>query len=305
MKLTIANAPVSYGAFEQTVGIDPNVPDANQILDAVAEAGYAGIDLGPVGYLGVGQELVERLASRNLGLAGGYLELPFTNPAALEAMYPELDAMLDIFEAVRGKVPGPDPRPTLADAGNDRRRARPGQAHSDRSLSFNDGEWTAFQRGLRAVLARCRDRGFEPTFHQETSTNIEAPHEVAKILELTDASICLDTGHFMVGGGDPVQALKDWAERINHIHLKDANRSIMDGIIADQAPGTEIWSREVFCPLGGGDVEIEGVLAQLDAIKFEGWLVVEHDSFPKTAERFARARADQVANRKYLVDRGI
>ena len=206
---------------------------------------------------------------------------------------------------MRGNVPGPDPRPTLADAGNERRRARPGQGHTDRSLSFNEDEWLLFQTGLRAVLARCRDRGFEPTFHQETSTNIEAPHEVARILELTDASVCLDTGHFFVGGGDPVQALKDWAPRINHIHLKDAHRSLMDGIIADQAPGTEIWAREVFCALGDGDVDIEGVLAQLAVNNFEGWLVVEQDSFPETAERFERAKTDQVANRQYLAARGI
>ena len=50
----IGNAPVSYGAFEVTVGID-DVPDAAQVLDAVQAAGYEGIDLGPLGYLGLGE----------------------------------------------------------------------------------------------------------------------------------------------------------------------------------------------------------------------------------------------------------
>jgi len=48
-KIYVANAPVSYGAFELTVGINPNVPDGTALLDAVAAAGYDGIDLGPVG----------------------------------------------------------------------------------------------------------------------------------------------------------------------------------------------------------------------------------------------------------------
>ena len=52
--IAVANAPVSYGAFEITVGHDPNVPDGTSVLDQVAAAGYAGIDLGPVGYLGRG-----------------------------------------------------------------------------------------------------------------------------------------------------------------------------------------------------------------------------------------------------------
>ena len=39
--IAVANAPVSYGAFEITVGHDPNVPDGVQVLDHVAGAGYA------------------------------------------------------------------------------------------------------------------------------------------------------------------------------------------------------------------------------------------------------------------------
>ena len=74
-EIIVANAPVSYGAFEVTIGFDPNVPDGDEILDQVAAAGYAGIDLGPVGYLGTTENLGSKLAKRNLGLAGAYLEL--------------------------------------------------------------------------------------------------------------------------------------------------------------------------------------------------------------------------------------
>ncbi len=79
--IAVANAPVSYGAFELTVGRDPNVPDGLRVLDQVAGAGYAGIDLGPVGYLGTGEEMADRLAERGLGLSGAYLELPYAEPA--------------------------------------------------------------------------------------------------------------------------------------------------------------------------------------------------------------------------------
>src|SRR3954466_12801121 len=92
--IVVANAPISYGAFEVTVGIDPNVPDGTAILEAVRAAGYAGIDLGPVGYLGDGAQLGIALAAHRLGLAGAYLELPFADASELDAMMPELDAML-------------------------------------------------------------------------------------------------------------------------------------------------------------------------------------------------------------------
>src|ERR1700748_2964381 len=123
--IAVANAPVSYGAFEVTVGHDPNVPNGTEVLDQVAEAGYAGIDLGPVGYLGTGERLGELLAERGLGLAGAYLELPYADHEALERVLPDLDALLPTSAAVRGSLPGPPPRPTLADAGSLDRRSRP------------------------------------------------------------------------------------------------------------------------------------------------------------------------------------
>ncbi|MGA2124310.1 MAG: TIM barrel protein [Acidimicrobiales bacterium] len=305
MKLTVANAPISYGAFELTVGIDPNVPNAEFVLDEVARAGYAGIDLGPVGYLGDGPVLAERLASRNLGLAGAYLEFPFTDPVALETLYPELDAMLDTFDAVRDVVPGPLPRPTLADASSDTRRLKPGQSQANPSLGLDNDQWHAFASGLKNVLERCRDRGYEPTFHPETGTFVEAPWEIERVLEISDVGLCLETGHIFVCGGDPLNVLKSAPQRVNHVHLKDAYRSRMDQLIADDEPTPSIWSREVFCALGKGDVDLDAVLGELGALNFEGWLVVEQDIFPQTAERFAQAIADQKANREWLASRGV
>jgi inosose dehydratase len=305
MKITVANAPISYGAFELTVGIDPNVPDGEAILDEVRVAGYAGIDLGPVGYLGDGPVLAERLASRQLGLAGAYLEFPFTDHDALPALYPELDAMLDTFDAVRDVVPGPVPHPTIADSGSERRRNNPGRSHADRSWGLDDDGWDRMKVGLASVVERCRARGYEPTFHHETGTNVEAPWEIQRILDISDVGLCLDTGHFFIGGGDPVVAIHEWAERINHVHVKDALQSVMDGIVADNVPTMNIWSREAFPAFGHGDANVAGVLAALKDIDYEGWLVVEQDIFPQTSDRFAQAIDDQKKNRRFLADHQV
>ncbi len=305
MKITVANAPISYGAFELTVGIDPNTPDAGFVLNEVAAAGYAGIDLGPVGYLGDGPVLAERLASRHLGLAGAYLEFPFADPVGLEKLFPELDAMLDTFDAVRDTVPGPPPRPTIADASSDTRRLSPGQSISNPSLGLSIDDWKKFEVGLKSVLARCRDRGYEPTFHPETGTFVEAPWEIQRVLEISDVGLCLETGHIFVCGGDPLEILRSTPERVNHVHLKDAHRAKMDGLIADGEPTPAIWSREVFCALGDGDVDLGGILTELDRLNFEGWLVVEQDIFPQTAARFAQAVDDQQNNRRFLSRRGL
>lgn len=303
--IVVANAPVSYGAFELTVGIDPNVPDGLHVLDEVAQAGYAGIDLGPAGYLGTGEELAERLATRRLGLAGAYLELPYADQEALRRALPALDEMLDVFDAVASTRVGPPPRPTLADTGSENRRAHPGRAAHDRSVGLDADAWRRFGIGLREVLARCRDRGYEPAFHHETGTFVEAPWEIERVLEVSDVGLCLDTGHLLLGGGDPVAAVDAWSSRINQVHLKDAHRSVMAQVVADDAPVTAIWSREAFPALGQGDLHADVVLAALVRAGYRGWLVVEQDTLPRTKERFEQAAVDQRANRAFLGERGL
>ncbi len=298
--IVVANAPVSYGAFELTVGILPDVPEGAAVLDQVAEAGYAGIDLGPLGYLGYGEELAGNLARRGLRLAGGFFELPFSDPVKMPGAVRDLDALLDVFDAVSAGD-GLRPRPTLADVGSDLRRARPGQAAKDPTLGFDAEGWKHFAHGVEMAIARCRERGYEPTLHHETGTHIEAPWEIEKVLELTTIGLCLDTGHLLLGGGDPVRAMREWHERINHLHLKDARRAVVEQIVREALPVSEIWHRKAFCRLGEGDLNVDGVLEEIRKT-YSGWLVVEQDVLP---DREGRPAADQRANREYLAARGF
>lgn len=301
--IVVANAPCSYGAFELTVGIDPLIPEPIELLDAVAQAGYAGIDLGPLGYLGSRGELPERLRSRGLSLAGGYFEIAFDDPAAIGEALVRLDELLDTFDAVGG---GPvPPRPTLADVGSPTRRSRPGRAQQDRTLGWDDAGWRTFADGLARVADRCRARGYEPTFHPHTATYVEAPWEIDRLLELSTVGVCLDTGHLLLAGGDPVAAVTDWGARINHVHLKDARLAVVRQIVADAAPVEAIWRRRAFCRLGTGDVAIDAVLDALRGASYAGWLVVEQDFIPDPADEPGEAVRDQRANRAYLAERGL
>jgi inosose dehydratase len=299
----VANAPVSYGAFELTVGIDPQVPGGVAVLDEVSAAGYGGIDLGPVGFLGAGAELGRRLRDRGLGLAGAYLEFPFADPAALESVLPHLDAMLDTFDAVAPYTLGPRPRPTIADAGSDARRARPGSG--SRAHGYTETAWRRFADGLAVVVRRCRARGYEPALHNETGSHVEAPGEVEAVLSRSDIGLCLDTGHLLIAGGDPVAAVREWAGRINQVHIKDTDLRAFARVRADGEPTSAIWSREVFPRLGEGALDVDGLLGALADTGYQGWVVVEQDIFPISAERFARAASDQRANRAYLAARGL
>jgi inosose dehydratase len=302
--IVVANAPVSYGAFELTVGIDPNVPDASMVLDEVAGAGYAGIDLGPLGYFGDRESLAGNLASRGLLLCGGFFELPFSDPAAMPGAIRGLAELLDVFDAVPPPAGGLKPKPTLADAGSDLRRARPCQSAHDHSLGFDAEGWKRFAHGVEMAVALCSDRDYEATLHHETGTNIEAPWEISEALERTSIGLCLDTGHLLLGGGDPIRALGEWGNRINHMHLKDARQAVVDEIVREAAPVAEIWRRRAFCRLGEGDIKVDAVLEYLRA-HYTGWLVVEQDVLPDPGRASGRPAIDQRANRDFLTARGF
>jgi len=300
--VVVANAPVSYGAFEITVGIDPHVPEPLTLLDWVHEAGYEGIDLGPAGYLGDVTTLGARLSDRDLRLAGGYLELPFSEPEKLAPALAELELLLDVFDSAGDAQPRP--RPTLADAGSPARSRYPGRAALDRSVGLDDAAWGRFADSLARVMERCRERGYEPTFHHHTATYIEAQWEIERLLEISEVGLCLDTGHLLLGRGDPVTAVREWGDRINQVHLKDAELAKLEEIVSEAAPVREIWRRKAFCALGDGDIDVERVLTALADIGYSGWLVVEQDVLPDP-EAPEQPAIDQRRNREYLRAHGL
>jgi inosose dehydratase len=268
----------------------------------VAEAGYSGDDLGPAGYLGTTETLAARLAERSLGLAGGYLELPFSEPDRLRDAMPALDDLLDVFDSVDGaSMPG---HPTLADAGSAQRARYPGRAALDSSVGLDDAGWRRFADGLALAVERCRERGHEPTFHHHTATYVEAQWEIERLLDLSDVGLCLDTGHLLLGRGDPVRAVRDWAGRINHIHLKDASTAKLEQIVAEGASVEEIWRRNAFCALGDGDIDVDSVLAAITEVGYSGWLVVEQDVLPDPRSP-GQPATDQQRNLEYLRARNV
>ena len=305
MDVTLGNAPVSYGVFELTVGTGRVMPTAERLLDEIASAGYAGVDLGPLGYLGLGPELRQRLAQRGLGLCGGYIQLPFQEPPALQGAVSSLDRVLDAFAAVVGYVPGPPPRPTLAATASPGHIQHPGRAEADHSLGLDDNGWRTFAAGLQGVVDHCREHGFEPTFHPHLGTWVQAHWEIARVLELTDVGLCLDTGHLLVAGMSPETQIREWGDRINHVHLKDARLTVLQDLMDEGGDARQVWERDVFCSLGRGDLDTNAVLDGLRRIGYRGWLVVEQDVIANSVRDFERAVADQVANHGFLAELGL
>lgn len=301
----VANAPVSYGAFELTVGRMPNVPAAEEVLDAVADAGYAGIDLGPLGYLGDAATLPGRLADRGLQLVGGYVPLHLTDADAFGADLTHLDRVLDVFDAAADGAGRWAPKPTLADAGSTARAANPGRGKDLVELRLDASGWDLAATLVARAVDRCAERGYEATFHHHACSYVEAPQEIESLLDRTGVGLCLDTGHLLLGGGDPVEAMRDWAERINHIQIKDVRLDVLEGVVEERAGMVEVWSRGAFCELGMGDLDVDGFLNAMRRADYRGWLMVEQDRILAPDEPVSAAIDAQRGNREFLRSRGF
>lgn len=301
MRAAVAGAPVSFGVFELTPeGADTISADA--MLETLQTAGYAGVDLGPRGYLGEDGDLRRRLDRFNLSLAGGWVQLPMSDDEAFDAALPQLDAALTQFAIAAQAGPERLPLPTLADDGSAARRENPGRGAAVDPL--DDGAWDRLLRNAERAAARVRAAGFEPTFHHHAGTFVESPEEIDRFLAHVDIGLTLDTGHLFIAGGDPLAAVERWGDRINHLHLKDVDATALRRVLASGGGMRDVWSSGAFVAFGQGDINLAPIMAAMEARSYDGWIVVEQDVLNPpdiSLTDFAAARAaDQVRNRDAL-----
>jgi inosose dehydratase len=295
--MRVAGAPVSFGVFELAPEEGAELPGPDRIASVLRDLGYTGIDLGPVGFLGRGDELRDRLGRHGLSLVGGWVDLPFSDDAAFAAALPSLDDALDVFVDALTIDPAHPPLPTLADSGSAARRAQPGGGDG---LSLDGAGWATLVRNVEAAAARVRARGLEPTFHHHACTFVETPDEIETFLDRTDVGLTLDTGHLILGGGDPLAGLRRWGPRVNHVHLKDARAAVLRDIVEAGGGMREVWSGGAFVPLGDGDLDLPAFMAGLQDAGFDGWIVIEQDTIPRAGDSIDRVIADQRTNREAL-----
>jgi inosose dehydratase len=302
----VANAPVSYGVFELTAG-DANLPDPDELLAAIAAAGYAGSELGPPGYLGDGPALAGRFRLHGLDLVASFLPMRFSRTEWWADDRAELDRVLDRLDAA--STARERPLILLSDAfcEPDRLQAA-GRIEEMPATWLGPERLEALSEGVHRAAERCRDRGFEASFHYHGGTYVETPREIEQLVEQLDPGLlglCLDTGHSAFGGGDPLDLLDRFGERVNHVHLKDVDGAVMARIRSEGLGMEEAWRSGVFCRLGTGDVDVPAVLDRLRANGYEGWLVVEQDRYARPGETLAGLAVDQEANRSYLAGLGV
>lgn len=279
MNIKVGNAPVSWGVME--VADWGEQVAYGKVLDEIAEAGYAGTELGPFGYFPTEpNKLTSELSARGLQLVASFVPIPLAHPERHEAGYREAMNVAQLLAQTGA------PLIVLADEMSEARMAVSGRVDEARD-GMSDEQWDEALLILGRISEACREQGLTTVFHHHAGTFVETPKEVARLCESTDPDLlglCLDTGHYFFGGGDPVDAVSLYGMRIRHLHLKDVQRPILESSRRDGAGFLEAVRRGVFCELGEGDVDLNRVVRDLSARGYSDWAIVEQDVDTRTAD---------------------
>ncbi|MDX6411255.1 MAG: inosose dehydratase [Gaiellaceae bacterium] len=290
--LRLASAPCTWGVWERTIGRDDLIPP-ERMLSAVQDLGYKGIELGPPGYFGTDPDDVIRLfAQYGVELVGAFAPLRIADEAGFREDLAFLDQTIAILAASGSHGPV-----VLAADENDVRLAVAGRPEARAVTSLQGDELRRAAERVQLAAQRAHDAGVAAAFHPHTATYFEGPEEVEALLDATDPAlvkIAFDTGHSIVGGGDPVEFARRARDRIAHLHLKDVDGDILGRVRSGQVSVEEAWEEGMFCPFGEGVVDFAAVLAELP--DFDGWAVVEQDRVAVRVEDLDAVRDVEARN---------
>lgn len=291
MTIKVASAPVSWGIYEFE-GIAPKFP-YRQVLDEIAGTGYTGIELGPYGYLPADPEkLREELSARGLQLLSAFVPVRLVErnahaagaEAALKVgrLLAALGAKYIVLADDNGSIPE-----LVSQAGR-----RKGSA-------LTDAHWDIFAEGVNMIAKRLNDElGLSVVFHHHCAGYVETPDETRELFKRTNPALvglCLDTGHWHYAGGDAVQGIQEFGERVRYLHFKDCSPKIAQQARLSGLDYFQAVQAGVFCPLGQGEVDFPGVVRAMEALGYDGWAVVEQDVLtddPGVPKRFSQANRD-------------
>ncbi|WP_330229284.1 sugar phosphate isomerase/epimerase [Nocardia sp. NBC_00508] len=283
--LRIAAAPISWGVCE--VPGWGHVLDARTVLSEMAALGLSATELGPPGYLPRDPDQLRRLLDTfGLTAVGGFLALvlhrdrqdAIAEAENTAALLSATGAEVLVLAAATG-LGGYDTRPRLDDA-----------------------EWRTLVDTASAIRDIAAVHGLRTVLHPHVGTHVESEPEVERFLADSDLDLCLDTGHLLIGGTDPVRLARRHAERIGHIHLKDVRGALVDQVRAGDMEYSEAVRRGLYVPLGEGDVDIAALVRGMQAAGYRGWYVLEQDAALRPTDSARQPSRDTERSLRHLAD---
>lgn len=259
--MKLAGAPISWGVCE-VPGWGHQLPP-ERVLAEMAGSGLTATELGPEGFLPSDTaELVDTLDRFGLRCVGGFVPV---------VLFDESHDPVD-------DLAGPLDSLVAAGAGVVVLAAATGADGYDARPELSERQWETLLTNLDRLTEVVAERGLKAVLHPHVGTMVENRAEVDRVLSGSRIPLCLDTGHLLIGGTDPLQLARQVPERVQHCHLKDVDAALAARVQAGELTYTEAVAAGMYVPLGQGDVDIAGIVTALQDSGFDGWYVMEQDT---------------------------
>lgn len=170
---------------------------------------------------------------------------------------------------------------------------------------FSADEWRRLGEGLNALGKKAKCNDIKMCYHHHMGTGVMTMDNIAQLAKHTDPDLvclCLDTGHLHFAGGDNLEFIELYSERIKHVHLKNIRQGVMDRALTEGLSFKEAILAGVFTVPGdsAGCLDFEAILGALAKNKFGGWMVVEAEQDPAKANPLQYAKMARAYLRKVV-----
>ena len=257
----IAVAPISWGVCE-VPGWGYQLP-AGRVLAEMQRVGLAATEFGPYGFLPPDPAVMAAfLASRHLTAVGGFTPVVLHQPG--HDPLPEIEHLLGGYDA--------------AHAGALVLSAATGRDGYDTRPDLDEAGWNTLLANLDRLTGLAAAHGVRAVLHPHVGTMVERGDEVRRVLEGSAISLCLDTGHLLIGGTDPAELTRQAPERVAHTHFKDVDDQVAAQVRSGRLTYTEGVRHGMYRPLGRGDVDFTAIVSHLRSRDYDGWYVLEQDT---------------------------
>lgn len=279
----IAGAPISWGVCE--------VPGwgyqlgPKRVLREMREVGLVATELGPEGFLPSDPAAMAGVLSKHgLQAVGGFT--PLLLHVSGHDPVPDVDRILD------GYVASGAPVLVLS--------AVTGSSGYDTRQQLDEEEWQRLLSNLDRVAKLAAGRGVGAVLHPHVGTAVETWDDVQHVLDGSSISLCLDTGHLLIGGTDPAELARQAPARIAHLHLKDVDSTVAAKVQSGHLTYSQAVKQGMYRPLGQGDVDVPAIVGHLRAHGYNGWYTLEQDAILTEEPKNEGPVADVRASAEYL-----
>ncbi len=262
LKINIAGAPISWGVCEV-----PNwghQMEPSRVLREMSELGLGATEFGPDGFLPMQPELKASILKEHRMIAvGGFV--PVVLHRAEHDPVPAVKKELESYKAAGAKV-----LVLAANSGID--------GYDAKLPVLTDNEWQILFNNLNRLQQVAAEVGVKAVLHPHVGTMIETQDHVMRVVAGSTIPFCLDTGHMIIGGTDPVAFAQNHSERVAHSHLKDVDLSWAKKVQNNELSYYDAVVQGMYRPLGQGDVDIRSIVRSLIKSGYTGWFVLEQDN---------------------------